>query len=345
MTRLDAVRFTASGDAALELLIAEQLSGIRCAVLARLPAIMLDALVLGGGYGRGEGGALGSDGAMRPYNDYDLVLVHHFGSTRALGSALDGIHLEQSAHCGIHVDVTPIHRKRIRRLPPALTWYEFGQGHRVLWGNAALLDPLKLRRLQDVHPTEWGRLLLNRGCGLLFARWLLDGYRTSVAGNEDVEEFVTRQVFKAWLSLGDVWLADRGEYDCLVQERLRRLKAAGQRHQTPAWCADYAAAVEFKLRPRLRVPVKDLEAYLARLLPLYSVALSDRSVARARPWVALDATIRRISPRRWLRSNPLRYPRERLRLAVTAELAGLAGSRERLIGSREDLVQLWGRYG
>src|SRR5713101_315101 len=35
----------------------------------------LTALVLGGGYGRGEGGVLLVSGEERPYNDLDLILI------------------------------------------------------------------------------------------------------------------------------------------------------------------------------------------------------------------------------------------------------------------------------
>ena len=37
----------------------------------------IDCLALGGGYGRGEGGVRQINGEQRPYNDYDLVLIHH----------------------------------------------------------------------------------------------------------------------------------------------------------------------------------------------------------------------------------------------------------------------------
>ena len=98
-------------------------------MLSKIPKDAVDCLALGGGYGRGEGGVLHQGAAERPFNDYDLVLIHHYdeGIVRAL---LEAVHREATARCGIHVDVTPIHINRVKKLPQALTWYEFGKGHK-----------------------------------------------------------------------------------------------------------------------------------------------------------------------------------------------------------------------
>jgi hypothetical protein len=337
--------FTTSDDAALEQRIAADLDAVREELLRELPRAELDLLVLGGGYGRGEGGALATPDGLRPYNDYDLVLVHHASDPRRLQATLDAIGRRHSARTGIHVDVLPIQRRRLPRLPPALTWYELGQGHRVLWGDPAVLAPLVNRRLADVHPTEWGRLLVNRGSGLLFAQWLRAGFACAVVAGDDEPAFTTRQIYKGWLSLGDVWLAQRGQYDAQVRERARRFERCVAAGQGPSWADAYARAVDFKLRPFLRAPDDVRAAELGQLSRLYAAAMREHRSAPVDPARALWATLRAVPRSAWPRSLPLRPARERLRLAMLHELEGDSGPRQRLIGTREQLFAFWQRYG
>src|SRR5690606_22088916 len=131
-------------------------------------------------------------------------------------------------------------------------------GHRILWGDAGVLRPLVERKLSQVHPTEWGRLLMNRAAGLTFAHWVLQGMPCPPADGEEPNAFVTRQIQKAWLALGDVWLADRGEYDHLVRERLKRFEARADEH--PPWAGAYRSAVAYKLKPTAPLPPPEQEA-------------------------------------------------------------------------------------
>lgn len=345
-------RFTVHGSDRLEALIADHLSAVRDDVLRRLPTRWVDCLVLGGGYGRGEGGALERpDGDEAPHNDYDLLLVHCAGlkppgswsDLRDLRQTLRAIEEKHSRATGVHVDIFPVHRLRVRYLPPALTWYELGRGHRILWGDPAVLRPLVRRELDQVHPTEWGRLLMNRAAGLTFARWVLRGEPCALAASEDPAAFVTRQIQKAWLALGDVWLADRGIYDHLVRERLARFEARRAEH--PPWADAYRDAVAYKLRPGRPLDRSAQEDHLRELAELYVPLLRERSAAPPRPAVGLLATVRDVPAPRWLAERPWTYPRERLRLAIAAELAGDRRRFRELVHTPDRFVHLWSRYG
>ena len=69
------MRFTIDGCDALEQRIAHDLAAIREAVLERVDENSLSGLVLGGGYGRGEGAVYVVDGEERVYNDYDFFVL------------------------------------------------------------------------------------------------------------------------------------------------------------------------------------------------------------------------------------------------------------------------------
>ncbi len=334
-------RFTVTGSPELEAKIGEQLAAISDDVQKNLAPDLLDCLALGGGYGRGEGGALVRDGVESPYNDYDLVLVH-LAPRRAL-SFLRDIEKKHTSASGIHVEIMPLHRKRVPRLPHALTWFELGRGHKVLLGDPHGLQALTKRRIDQVHPAEWGRLLMNRAVGLVFARWVLAGEPCSVLGAEDPDAFVTRQVEKAWLALGDVWLSERNAYHHLVWERKKRF--AQLLSDRPFWGDAYERAITFKLSPTMTRPRSELLRELSELSGLYAPRLRRRRASPLRPLVGLLATVRHVSPRRWLSAPPWAYPRERIRLAVSSELIGDHDGFRALVDSRERLIRLWSRYG
>ena len=99
----------------------------------------LIALVLGGGYGRGEGGVLRVSGEERPYNDLDLVLIVR----RKSGLPWETLHAIQhkyAALTGIEVDFSrPLTVDDVRAWPHTLMWSDLLQGHRVLDGPADIL--------------------------------------------------------------------------------------------------------------------------------------------------------------------------------------------------------------
>jgi hypothetical protein len=170
--------------------------------IAAVLGTSMEALVLGGGYGRGEGGVVEVDRVQVPYNDLDLFLFVKPGALpgfRALPSVLE----PHARRLGIHVDVSrPIRLDEIRRWSPALMWLDLLEGHKVLAGPADTLTsraPAWLGR--PLPPIEAMRLLLNRGAGLLWSMRIV----------RDLEmppdpEFVRRNAYKAALALGDALL-------------------------------------------------------------------------------------------------------------------------------------------
>jgi hypothetical protein len=89
---------------------------------------------------------------------------------------------------------------------------------------------------------EATRLLMNRCSGLLFAaeRLCRPGFTAEDA------DFTARNIAKAQLALGDVWLAAHGQYHWSCLERHRRLGGLPS-----PWnlVEHHAAGVEFKLHP------------------------------------------------------------------------------------------------
>src|SRR4051812_47179309 len=70
-----AARFTIDGDETLERHLARACAQVLSGVRGLIPAGKLEALLLGGGYGRGEGGVLRTPEGERPYNDLEFYVA------------------------------------------------------------------------------------------------------------------------------------------------------------------------------------------------------------------------------------------------------------------------------
>ena len=179
----------------------------------------LVALVLGGGYGRGEGGVLRVSGAELPYNDLDLVLIVR-RKTALPWDALHGIQHKYASLTGIEVDFSrPLTVDDIRGWPPTLMWSDLLHGHRVLDGDADILTAnapdLRSDRLMPVEAT---RLLLNRGAGLLWALRIARGCEPAPD-----PDFIRRNYYKCALALGDALLISQGRFTTGYAGRGERL--------------------------------------------------------------------------------------------------------------------------
>src|SRR5688572_7629618 len=67
-------RFTIDGSPALEQHLALTCAKIAAGIRGLIPPGRLEAVLLGGGYGRGEGGVLQTPMGARPYNDLEFYV-------------------------------------------------------------------------------------------------------------------------------------------------------------------------------------------------------------------------------------------------------------------------------
>src|SRR5947208_2865176 len=99
-------RLTLDGSAELERRLAVLCRQIGHSVSERIGRHKLDALVLGGGYGRGQGGVLRTEGKDAPYNDlefYVFVKGNSVLNARRYRSSLDELSKSLSPAAGLHV--------------------------------------------------------------------------------------------------------------------------------------------------------------------------------------------------------------------------------------------------
>ncbi len=247
-------RFTPDGDEALErhleLTCARIVSGIRGLV----PEGRLEAVLLGGGYGRGEGGVLRGDSGDRPYNDLEFYVAirgnRHLNEAR-FGRRLEvlGEILTHLADAEVEFKVTSLAEMASKGV--SMFSYDLASGHRLLWGTAPEESvPAWALHLgaENIPPSEATRLLMNRCSGLLFARDRLEREPFRPADSD----FVRRNIAKAQLACGDAILTAHGRYHWSCRERHRRL-AEFALVKRSAWfdaaLRHHAEGVAFKLHP------------------------------------------------------------------------------------------------
>lgn len=192
----------------------------------------LAALVLTGGFSRGEGTV--RDGA--PVNDYDLIAIRDRPGAGALYRDLAHTLTEE---VGLEVDLMPIWRRRLPHVGRKLFWLDVRLGARVIAGDPDALRPLPRHAPDRLARSEVARLLGNRGAGMLL----------SLPADNEAPDPHQRdlQATKAVLAAMDSTLLMRGLYAPRLRDRLEMSFAH----------PDYAAfetAVAWKLKPAHPLP-------------------------------------------------------------------------------------------
>ncbi len=245
-------RFTLDGGGALEARLARTCDAVLSGVRSIVPAGSLEGLLLGGGYGRGEGGVLRAGGEDLPYNDlefYVFVRGNAILAERKFRQPLHELGERLSPDAGLEVEFKTLTLGKLRGSPPSMFYYDLVAGHCWLLGDDSLLAGCERHRDAAAIPLhEATRLLMNRCSGLLFS---LERLERQAFGPEEAD-FVGRNLAKAQLAFGDVLLTARGQYHWSCRERHARLAAIPFEGDL-AWArpllALHDAGVAFKLHP------------------------------------------------------------------------------------------------
>jgi len=264
------LRFTVDGSDELEAKLADNCRVTLEGVRGLIPADKLEALLLAGGYGRGEGGVLKTPDGDKPYNDmefYVFVKGNAFLAERRFRHALHELGEALTPDAGLEIEFKVITFDKLRRSPVNMFYYDLVEGHRWASGDESLLQGCEHHRAAGKIPLhEATRLLFNRSTGLLYSKRRLAAAEFS---QEDAD-FVGRNCAKVQLAIGDALLTADGRYHWSCRERGERLKRA-----TPADLDDgviekirahHERGVRFKLYPeQSKAGVDELKALHAEL--------------------------------------------------------------------------------
>lgn len=333
------LRFTLDGDAALENHLTLLCQRIAAGLRGLLPARKIQAVLLGGGYGRGEGGVLRTRDGDKPYNDLEFYVClkgsRHLNE-RLFGHALHVFGEILTPQAGVDVEFRITSLRELEKGAVSMFSYDLISGHRWLIGEEALLARSQHHRAAERIPlAEATRLLMNRCAGLLFAA---DRLQRPVLTAGDVD-FIVRNIAKAQLGAGDAVLTAYSQYHWSVRERHQRLQRL-VREKRQAWLADvcrhHGEGTEFKLHPHRgsisREELKGLHHHVSDYCRVVWLWLEHRRLGatfrsvrsyvdhkikcpEARGLRSALVNARALGVRSW-RSQPFRHPRERVLTAL-----------------------------
>lgn len=260
-------RFTVDGGEALESKLLQICEEVVAAVRRSVSGRRLEAVVLAGGYGRGEGGVLQESAGEEAYNDLDFyVFLRGNGMLNQFrhGSQLHTLGREISDNLSLDVELKLDSVKALRRRAVSMFSYDLIARHRLLFGDHQVFDGCeKHGKAENIPSSEATRLLLNRCSGLLLVKEILFKQLPGSQAGIDAEnvarsltlqqtDFIRRNLEKLKLALGDAFLAALGQYhwSCLV--RRSRLEHYAPTYGLP-WLSVvqrlHSTGVEFKLHP------------------------------------------------------------------------------------------------
>lgn len=237
---------------------------VRCTLAPWRPT----AIILYGGYGRGEGSWIEDADApygWRPYNDYDLLVI---GGRRIPRTDLCSLKTNLADSFGLRwVDLTQKRRWQLRMLPPRIYTHDLKVASKVVYGSAEVLDVVPEVDASALSLREAETLFLTR-------LWTVTGGVSEEELNAgtvgEQSRFFRNQMAKAVLAAGDMILLRHGAYHASYRERACRLSrmntlTLGERaKKLLAW------AVQEKLRPTaVDMPASAVEEMYTQVLSFF----------------------------------------------------------------------------
>ena len=227
-------KFTACGDTEAEMLLGKVLLEMK----ERFSGTAL-CVVLGGSYGRGDGGVRQDRKYGILYNDLDFFVFARETCDHA-EILLKEVAEKYERELKVDVDFSRIMSiKDIKNNAKRLMMQELKRGYHLVSGEDLLEEYLQQLPVEKLPFSEACRLFLNRGMGLLLAR-------EKIAANSPDTDFILRNINKAILGACDAFLIAGHKYRWHIEERLTEINNSSLSTDCKKL---YAQAVEFKKYP------------------------------------------------------------------------------------------------
>jgi hypothetical protein len=217
------------------------------------------AIVLVGGFGRGEGGVYQEGNHYKLVNDLDIkVFLNGYAGVRALrgvDASLERLGEELLPECpGLkQIDICVAWPLALRLAPNLVSHYEVKWGHKVVYGAVDLKRMMPKLESKNLSIFDGTIYFFNRGSGLLISAL---SYFKGCLHERKFQENFELEIQKACLAMGDAYLLHAHKYDVSYRTRLENFQELVKldEHGIPLGLLRkvsdlYCAAVEKKLQP------------------------------------------------------------------------------------------------
>jgi hypothetical protein len=269
-TMHEGLRFTRYGSPSVEQRIGKTMARAADLVAKHFDRHECRALVLMGGYGRGEGGVIQECGEERPHNNLDFLLVTsplQALQKKTLKKRLDDIFAPIVREERLGIDTGVISDYELRIAPPRVIWFDLRWGHRTILGDAAMIPSLAPVSAREIEIDDVHQLLVNRASLLVINDAIIErGIISDVHA-----QFMIKHLMKAIIGHGDALLFARGRYHASYLEKQRRMRECPD--IVPGLAALYDIAAEFRFAPDYaRYEGSNLAEFIARVRDVLSQA-------------------------------------------------------------------------
>ena len=208
------------------------------------------AIVLIGGYSRGEGSVIRENGEIVPLGDYDFMVI--VNSPIARGKE---VHLDDLAKkFGIgHIDVSFYWNALLPYVLKKIFWYELKFGSTLLAGSRNVLQAIPISGSRDIDRSEGINLMFNRLDGLL--RNFHPRFFARQPSSSSIQRILVFESTKSILACGDSLLVLSHKYHYSYRKRAEIIEEVASLDHgdfletNPRFLQDYEEATDFKLNP------------------------------------------------------------------------------------------------
>jgi hypothetical protein len=185
------------------------------------------AIVLIGGFGRGEGGVYRDGSHYRLVNDLDMmVFLNGYAGIRPLRpieQSLERLGEELLPDCpGLkQLDISVARPLALRTVPNLVSHYEVKWGHKVVYGAVDLKRMMPKLEGKNLSTFDGTIYFFNRGSGLLISAL---SYFKGCLQERKFQENFELEIQKACLAMGDAYLLLPGRYDVSYRKRLENFQ-------------------------------------------------------------------------------------------------------------------------
>lgn len=212
----------------------------------------IDALILVGGFGRGEGSVIFESGQPTPLNDYDIVIITN---TPLPQDELKKCSKDLVDMLGIRlIDLIPLSKRGLKNLPFTMFNYDMKYGSYVFCGDPNIISEMPERDPKSMPLIEGKILLFNRLiCPL--ESFSIDFLKREPEQNKKF--FLVNQSGKTILACADALLVLNAEYHHNYKEKCKRFIKSYPNDMERIKLVKRAA--EFKLKPQKNIGFDTVE--------------------------------------------------------------------------------------
>lgn len=223
------------------------------------------ALILIGGYGRGEGGIATKNGKDVPHNNLDLLYIHNDQVDPKIVKNVDQSLQNLAKTYDIGIDMSAINKEKLLSLDGLVIGYDMRYGHKTLLGDSTFLKKHARFSLDNIDPVDIRQLLVNRGTLLLINRLLLNKESLS----EDEKRLIIKHAIKAIIGYGDALLFFHNKYHWSYAQKQSNMLEVVEIDKSIKKL--YAEALLFRFKPNYELYLqKDLEQWNDELIETLS---------------------------------------------------------------------------